>query len=62
MDLLFFLHLVPLKKYVLQVFNTLYKYFHSSDYRDIGPSYLIGGDGVAYEGRGQFYIPATAKG
>ena len=33
-----------------------------SGWADIAYSYLIGGDGVVYEGRGQFWIPATAYG
>ena len=34
----------------------------STEFGDIPFSYMIGGDGVVYEGRGQFYVPATVKG
>ena len=33
-----------------------------SGWADINFSYLIGGDGVVYEGRGVDWIPATALG
>ena len=36
--------------------------FASSEFFDIPYSFLIGGDGVIYEGRGLFYTPATALG
>ena len=33
-----------------------------SGFGDIAYSYLIGGDGVVYEGSGHYWIPSTAAG